>query len=131
MKCPVCDSKELVAFVTIRKVLELTQRGGSVKVGGVKVSQVDIKNVWDLNQGTKKPRTIKGPIQCVECGSDLFYVTGAKNNPLMGHYDLAKRIEKEEGIEYFLEGGTTNDFLEEARKEEDDDDDDEWEDDDE
>lgn len=101
MKCPSCGSEKLIASVTIHKTLELAKRGGSVKVGGVKISQVDLKQAWEkTGPGGEKP--IRGPIMCNDCDEMLFYVVGAKSNPYKGHFKEAVKL----GAQHFIDGGT-------------------------
>ncbi len=101
MKCPSCKGENLIGRVTIVKMLPMAQRGGSVKVGGSKISQVDLKNAWDKT-GPGKDKDIRGPIWCSDCDQELFYVSGAKDNPYKGSYKDAERV----GAEHFIEGGT-------------------------
>lgn len=100
MKCLECGSDEvLMGVVTIRKALPLALKGGSIKVGGFKVSQIDIKNIWDKDVNGDDKR-IRGPIQCSECGTEHFYVAKSKNSLRKGSYLEAI----EQGYESLVEG---------------------------
>lgn len=101
MKCPSCDSDQLLAVLTITKSLKLAVRGGSVKVGGEKITQVDLKDAWDKDPEGKE-REIKGPILCADCGEPSFYVTGAKKNLYAGDYIEAHAV----GAQFFIDGGS-------------------------
>lgn len=102
MKCKACDHPELLATVTLTRMPSLAARGGSIKVGGVKVSQLDLKEVWETEEvdGEKVERKLRGPIHCAACGTSHFYVVGAKDPLFMGNYDEAVEL----GVEAFLEG---------------------------
>jgi hypothetical protein len=104
MRCESCDSEELFGVVNIRKALPMAKRGGSVKVGGQKISQVDMKDAWD--SGTVQDPKIKGPIFCGDCDTEHFYVTGAPSNPYVGSYRRAIKL----GAQHFIDGGTLEDL---------------------
>lgn len=101
MKCPVCGGEKLLAKVVITKMVPMAMRGGSIKIGGQKISQADLKTAWDKT-GPGAERTIKGPFLCTDCDSELFYVAGAKNNPYVGSHEAAKKL----GAQHFVDGGT-------------------------
>jgi hypothetical protein len=88
MECPQCGSKELLAVITIVRIIPLAQRGGSVKIGGQRLCQMDLRDAWDKHpydrEGPDKP--IRGPIHCAECSAEMFHVTGAPQNPILGSY---------------------------------------------
>lgn len=110
MKCKACDHPELKASVTLVREVSLAARGGGIKVGGVKVSQLDLKETWenelvgvDRGDGTEdtesQERVIRGPIFCSKCGAEHFYVLKAKDPLFLGSYDEAVML----GAESFLE----------------------------
>lgn len=101
MKCPHCESEELLCPAHITVMLHPAKRGGSVKVGGVKVTQVDIKAAWD-EDGGGNPKKIKGPFKCVDCGEDSFYVVGAPKNLYKGDFVDAEQL----GAQFFIDGGS-------------------------
>lgn len=70
MKCVLCGSEDLKARVTISYNVPLAQRMGTVKVGGLKVTQLDVKEAWD-GLGSRR-----GPIYCQDCGEEHYYLVG-------------------------------------------------------
>lgn len=70
MKCLDCDSENLKAQVTLVYDVPLAARMGTVKIGGMKVTQLDLKEAWDK-------QAIRGPIRCFDCGAEHYYVYGA------------------------------------------------------
>jgi len=101
MKCVCCNSDDLFGKVTLSIGLEITKRGGSVKVGGSKISQLDMKDAWNKGNGCV-PATIRGPILCADCGTEMFYVVGAPSNPYEGSHIDADVV----GGDHFVNGGT-------------------------
>jgi hypothetical protein len=102
MKCKACDHSELKARITLTRDVPLAARGGNIKVGGVKVSQLDLKEVWEteaFEDGSTQERALRGPIFCSSCGAEHFYVVRAKDPLLLGSYDEAVEL----GAESFLE----------------------------
>lgn len=76
MKCLSCGSESLFAEVTVKIFLPLAARLGSVKIGGNKITQIDIKRAWDLEEdGAAKE--VKSPIVCATCGARHHYTVGA------------------------------------------------------
>lgn len=76
MKCLSCGSESLFAEVTVKIFLPLAARLGSVKIGGNKITQIDIKRAWDFeDDGTA--REVKSPIICAACGVEHRYTVGA------------------------------------------------------
>ncbi len=73
MKCMLCGSPDLKARVTLIYDVPLAMRMGTVKVGGFKVTQLDVKETWD-NLGPRR-----GPIYCQECGEEHYYLVGDPN----------------------------------------------------
>lgn len=87
MKCVECDSEELMAKITITKFVPLANRGGSIKVGGQKLGQEDLKVAWDQESpDDPTPRKIRGPIFCANCGTEHYYEMDNKKNPIKGSY---------------------------------------------
>lgn len=75
MKCVNCGSEDLYCSGSVSFLLPLAARHGSVKIGGFKITQIDIKKAWDLNDdGT--PKTTKGPVVCGECETRMIYTEG-------------------------------------------------------
>ena len=93
MPCKKCGSDKLVAKVKIPWEARYVERHGTVSVGGVKISQLDIKNAWDSNpDGT--PKTVKGPIRCKDCGAEHVYLADPQDdgeNLRLGSYRLKVR----------------------------------------
>ncbi len=72
MQCLECGAEELHGLVTMQVTAPLTARTGSIKVGSVKLTQIDVKNQWDKHP-TGEERSIKGPIYCMKCGHEMYY----------------------------------------------------------
>jgi hypothetical protein len=81
MKCTSCDSENLSAIVRIELGAPLAAKGGTLKVSGVKLTQLDIKAAWDSGNGSGDAR-IRGPIICQQCYTEHVYVVGLRN-PLL------------------------------------------------
>lgn len=102
MKCKACDHSELHARIELQRNVPLAARGGGIKVGGVKVSQLDLKETWEtepLEDGSTQERVLRGPIFCSSCGAEHFLVVGAKDMLFLGSYAEALEL----GAESFLE----------------------------
>ncbi len=76
MNCLSCGADSLFAEVTVKIFLPLAARLGSVKIGGNKITQIDIKKAWDCLPDMT-PREVKGPIVCGACGATHCYTVGA------------------------------------------------------
>ena len=105
MKCKACEHPELKARITLTRDVPLAARGGNIKVGGIKVSQLDLKETWEtepLKDGSCsiQERVIRGPIFCSACNAEHFYVVGAKDPLFLGGYEEAVEL----GVSAFLEG---------------------------
>lgn len=110
LKCKACDHSELKGRVVLERMVPLAARGGSIKVGGVKVSQLDLKDTWEnephdvprgdgsYEEGTQE-RVIRGPIFCSACNAEHFYIVGAKDPLFLGSYAEAVEL----GAESFSE----------------------------
>lgn len=87
MKCLSCDSEALVAKIAVERLVPLAARNGAVKIGGVKISQFDLKDAWE-NQvpGGTEERLLRGPILCTECGTEHYYVVRSKVPLRIGSY---------------------------------------------
>ncbi len=86
MKCLACGSEELYGKVLPEILAPLANRGGSVKIGGVKFTQVDIKTCWDTVPGTGVEKAVKGPIYCGDCTQEHHYLTGDAKPLRLGPY---------------------------------------------
>lgn len=75
--CLLCGG-ELHGEVVIRRLLPLSARGDNVKVSSseAKVTAIDMKQAWV--EGEDGIRTVRGPIYCIECGSEHEYHVGDK-----------------------------------------------------
>lgn len=88
MKCLACGSEELLGNVTIDLFVSLAKKGGSLKIGGVKIGQNTVLDAWD---GPKnKEKKIKGPIVCADCESRHYYVVGSKKSLRLGDHEEAQ-----------------------------------------
>lgn len=65
-KCLECGSENMKARVELSYNVPLTARLGGIKVGGYKVSQLDLREAWEA-----LPRR---PIWCHECATPHVYV---------------------------------------------------------
>lgn len=75
MKCIECGSEQLYGVVRVEVWLPMAAKGGSVKVSGAKVTQIDIKNEWDrASDGSTNP--VKEPIVCAACDTIHRYTVG-------------------------------------------------------
>lgn len=105
MKCMNCGSEQLYGVAVITKLAPMADRGGSIKIGGMKVGQVDAKESWDskstgwdwigraLNleipdppRDDKGDKLIRGPIFCVDCESEHYYVAKSAKPIRLGSY---------------------------------------------
>lgn len=103
MKCLSCGAETLLAYVEISREIPLAARNGAVKVGGVKIGQLDLKTAWEYEtneEGEAVERKLRGPIRCGTCSSEHFYVVGAKEPLMMGSYEEALEL----GVDAFLGG---------------------------
>lgn len=89
LQCLDCESVDLRAIVHVVKYLPLGARGGSVKVGGNNVTQMDLKNQWDKED-------VRGPIVCLDCGAEHHYVVGSKKPLRLGRADEAREVDIEQ-----------------------------------
>jgi len=97
MNCTCCSSEDLVAMLTVTIPLKPAMRGGTVKVGSVKFTQMDMKAAWDTAGGVEK--AIKGPFHCADCGQEHYYIVGDKAPFRAGSYAeavaaLEQRVEE-------------------------------------
>lgn len=110
MKCLSCAADGTLTCITIVATpMPLADRGGTVKVGGIKVGQADSKGAWDENndswewilkalrplglEGTALPprngdgvKLIRGPIFCADCEAEHFYVVGSPKPLRLGSF---------------------------------------------
>jgi hypothetical protein len=91
MKCLACGSEQLHAVVTLTRLIPMADRNGTVKIGGMKIGQADMKQEWDQidTPGGLVERMIRGPILCVDCESRHYYVVKSKNPLRLGSYEEA------------------------------------------
>jgi hypothetical protein len=93
MPCLKCGSSDLVAHVSIPWKAQFVERHGTVRIGGARITQLDIKESWDKKGGT--PRTLKGPIVCAACNAKHVYYTGDDQPALrLGNYTKLKKLLK-------------------------------------
>jgi hypothetical protein len=89
MRCLSCGSDgELFATVTITKYVPMADRLGTIKIGGLKLGQVDAKEAWDSVQAAEGlvDKMIRGPIVCAVCQTEHYYVVGSKRPLRIGSY---------------------------------------------
>lgn len=92
MPCLKCGSAKLVAHVSIPWKAAFIERHGTVKIGGVRITQLDIKESWDKDP-TGAERILKGPIVCTDCGAHHVYYKGDEEPPLrLGKYAVYKKM---------------------------------------
>ena len=93
-KCLKCGSEGLLCKVVIIKFLPLADRNGTVKIGGHKVGQMDLKNSWDTTNGKQDgpDQRIRGPIICPDCETEHYYLVGDAKPLRMGNVDEAREV---------------------------------------
>jgi hypothetical protein len=101
MQCTQCGCSELIGRITIVRAYPMAKRGGNIKLGGMRLTNADAVKVWQKTP-IGHDKEIFGPILCVECDSEHFYVKGAKTNPHLGSYKEAEK----HGPAFFRKGGT-------------------------
>lgn len=91
MNClnPECKGTTLLARVEAILMAPLTQRGGSLAMKGIAVSQQEIKAWWDKTLSGSK-RMIRGPIICADCDTEHTYFCGIQ--PSLRKIDYAEAI---------------------------------------
>jgi hypothetical protein len=108
MQCAVCKSDNLYGEITVKRLMPLAARGGSLKVGGHKIDQVQMKNAFMFAaphelvdprvQAATRPgdkeedspiKLIRGPIYCLDCGTEHVYVVDHASNPIAISYEEA------------------------------------------
>lgn len=97
-KCLSCGEPELLAQVTITKLVPFADRGGTVKIGGQKLGQIDLKRSWDADESGNEQK-IRGPIFCASCETEHYWVAGAKDPLRIGSVEEAREV----GYEGLLE----------------------------
>jgi hypothetical protein len=70
MVCLVCGSENLKAHVELVYDVPLAARKGGIKIGGIKVTQLDLRVAWE--------KLAARPIFCHECGQEHVYNVGDK-----------------------------------------------------
>lgn len=69
MQCLVCASLNMKAHVTLEYDVPLTQRNGGIKIAGIKVTQLDLRDAWNKLE--------LRPIWCHDCLAEHLYDVGA------------------------------------------------------
>lgn len=72
LACKNCGSTNLHAEVTVKDYYPLAARRGSIKVGNRIISQMAVKDAWELEDG--KPKGRKEPIICFDCEARYAYI---------------------------------------------------------
>ena len=92
-KCLACGATNLLAVVTIVKTVPFADKNGTVKIGGQKLGQMDLKNYWDKFSGEEDApeQKIRGPVMCGDCEAEHFYVVGSKKPLRLGSTEEARR----------------------------------------
>lgn len=94
MPCLSCGCEDLIAKVKISWDARFVERHGTVRIGGVKITQLDIKEAWDNKPG-QEPKKLKGPIVCTKCKAEHVYYTGDDQPPLrLGKYARMRKLLK-------------------------------------
>ncbi len=80
MQCLACSSDQMVAVVTLVKYVPMADRNGTLKVGGLKLGQIDAKEAWDNDEtpGGLVAKRIRGPILCLDCQSEHHWVVAER-----------------------------------------------------
>lgn len=66
IKCLECGSENMKARVELAYNVPLTARMGGIKIGGFKVTQLDLRDAWEKMQ--------RRPIWCHECATPHVYI---------------------------------------------------------
>lgn len=79
---------ELAAVVSITRQVPLAATGGNVKVSGITVSQIDLREEFckDRNGNDK---VLRGPIFCTACGEEHYLHVGKRTTLRKGNVDMA------------------------------------------
>ncbi len=94
LKCLSCESENLRGHVTLEFQVPLSTRPGGIKLGGMKVSALDIRAAWEAQKMRR--------IECLECRTKhVFEPEGVPTFRRVGSWDLAVSSESEE-----LDGST-------------------------
>lgn len=72
VQCLSCKGENLVGEVTIKKLLPLAKRNGTVKIAGQTISQIDLKNAWAENSDGSTKR-LRGPVYCEDCLTEMHW----------------------------------------------------------
>jgi len=92
-KCLKCGHPNLYAMVVITKMVPLADRNGTIKVGGQKIGQADLKLAWDTIGGENGiEQKIRGPIICEACETEHYYLVGDKNPLRIGSTKEAREL---------------------------------------
>jgi len=93
-KCGSCGSEDLRAKVTIQKIVPLADRNWTIKIGGQKIGQADLKASWDKLGGQENgpDQTIRGPIICADCETEHFVVMGDPKPLRVGSVEEARLL---------------------------------------
>ena len=90
MDCVACKAENsLYGRVVITKMVPIADRNGTVKIGGQKLAQTDLKLFWDTDVASGEDRKIRGPIMCLHCEAEHYYVVGSKRPVRLGSYEDA------------------------------------------
>jgi hypothetical protein len=101
LRCLKCQQESLAGILTIQRVIPMAQKGGSLAMAGEKVTQAEMKKLWDLDHTGEETRVIRGPILCLECETHHYYICGAVPALRLGAYADAMV----EGVEALLAEG--------------------------
>jgi hypothetical protein len=108
-KCLQCEAEgSLHGIVFLAVPMQMAERKGTVKIGGVRIGQSDAKQAWDeaydfnewINVMLKSvgmtipapPRSdsggklIRGPVFCMQCQAEHYYLVGDKDPWRLGSY---------------------------------------------
>lgn len=66
MKCLCCSSENVKARVTLEYDVPMAARNGAIKIGGIKVTQMDLRDKWE----TLAAR----PVYCHDCGQLHYWM---------------------------------------------------------
>ena len=106
MKCPECKADDMLYGKVTLEVVAPLARGGGLKLGGVGITQDQIKEQWAKTLDEVGPLDVHGPITCLGCDSEFHYIVGETPALKPGRFYLsAPSADTEDAAEELPETG--------------------------